>query len=84
MAGDGIELTVYSRTYCHLCDDMICALTALGPQLGFSLRVVDVDQDPSLERRYGERVPVLAAGGSEICHYHLDRPALDAYLVKFR
>jgi hypothetical protein len=35
--------------------------------------------------RYGERVPVLVAGnGGEICHYHLDRDALDAYLAKIR
>lgn len=84
MGSDGVELTVYSRTYCHLCDDMICELTAMGQQLGFRLRVVDVDQDPALEQRYGELVPVLVGGDSEICHYHVDRPALDAYLAKIR
>jgi hypothetical protein len=45
---------------------------------------VDVDSDDELRSRYGERVPVLLAGGDEICHYHLDRAALDAYFAKIR
>lgn len=78
------EVTVYSRDYCHLCREMIEALEGLGPQLGFSIRVVDVDADQGLEARYGERVPVLEGSGQEICHYVLDRAALDAFLARFR
>jgi hypothetical protein len=38
---------------------------------------VDVDADPVLEDRYGERVPVLTlADGTELCHYRLDEEAL--------
>ena len=38
---------------------------------------VDVDADPALEQRYGERVPVLVhPNGSEICHYFVDDAAL--------
>ena len=38
---------------------------------------VDVDADPALEARYGERVPVLVdPDGAEICHYFLDDAAL--------
>lgn len=78
------SLTVYSREYCHLCHDMIAALRELQARHFFQLEVVDVDQDESLEKRYGELVPVLVADGQEICHYHLDRTALDAYLTKVR
>lgn len=78
------ELVLYSRDYCHLCHDMIEALRPLEGALGFRLRVVDVDADPALERRYGEKVPLLEAGGEEICHYFLDRAALDAFLAKVR
>lgn len=78
------EVTVYSRDYCHLCQEMIDALEALGPRLGFSIRVVDVDADQDLEDRLGERVPVLEGDGQEICHYVLDRAALDAFLARFR
>jgi glutaredoxin len=74
-------LTVYGREYCHLCSDMVEALEALQPRYGFTLEVVDVDEDEALEQRYGTLVPVLVAGGEEICHYFLDPAALDAYLA---
>lgn len=74
-------LTVYGREYCHLCSDMVEALEALRPGYGFRLEVVDVDRDEALERRYGTLVPVLAVDGEEICHYFLDRDALDAYFA---
>ena len=81
---DPAALVVYSREHCHLCHNMIAALQVLQARLSFRLKVVDVDSDDELRSRYGERVPVLLAGGDEICHYHLDRVALDAYFAKIR
>jgi glutaredoxin len=77
-------LTVYSREDCHLCQDMLTQLLALRESLGFELRTVDVDADSALQGRYGEWVPVLTGANEEICHYFLDRAALDAYLAKIR
>lgn len=78
------QLTVYGREYCHLCQDMIEALKAMQGELIFELDIVDVDKDLQLEQSYGHLVPVLVADGQEICHYFLDRPALDAYFAKIR
>lgn len=67
------RLILYSRTYCHLCDDMLAALHELRGECGFEVSVVDVDADPVLEEKYNERVPVLTTeDGREICHYFLD------------
>lgn len=79
-------LTVYARTYCHLCDDMIAALRQLQGRFVFELAIVDVDSDAVLETRYGEKVPVLTAGAEaqELCHYYLDEPAVTAYLSQTR
>ena len=77
-------LTVYSRSYCHLCDDMIAALQQLQGRYVFEIRVVDVDSDAALETRYGERVPVLEAAGHELCHYFMDEPAVTDFLTKTR
>jgi len=72
-----MRLRVYGRSYCHLCDDMVAALSVLQAQLAFQFDLLDVDADPALETRYGERVPVLVdAAGEEICHYWLDEDAL--------
>lgn len=74
-------LTLYGRTYCHLCDDMLTALEALRGQHLFEVRVVDVDADPALEARYDELVPVLEAEGRELCHYFLDEAKVREYLA---
>ncbi|MEO8991986.1 MAG: glutaredoxin family protein [Nitrosospira sp.] len=81
---DPFALMVYSREHCHLCQDMIASLRELQMRLSFHFDVVDVDSDEKLQSRYGLKVPVLVAGEEEICHYHLDPIALDAYFAKIR
>ena len=73
-------LTLYGRGYCHLCEDMETALLVLREEFSFALEVIDVDSNPAHEARYGERVPVLTHGDTELCHYFLDRPAVRRYL----
>ena len=79
-------LTVYSRSYCHLCADMIAALHQLQGRFVFEIKVVDVDSDAALDARFGELVPVLMSGDgeNELCHYHLDEVAVTAFLTKIR
>ena len=76
-----VVLTVFGRQYCHLCHDMVAALEAFRHHYSFTLEVVDVDDEAALEQRYGHLVPVLLGNGQEICHYHLDPVALDAYFA---
>lgn len=73
-------MIVYSRAYCHLCDDMIAGLRALQAGARFELEIIDVDSDPALEARYGELVPVLMGADGEICHYHLAASKVNDYL----
>ena len=82
MAAEPPRLTVLSRDRCRLCDEMVAALLALN--VPFVVEVRDVDADPRLAARYGERVPVLLGGEEELCHYRLDAAAVNAWLAKFR
>jgi hypothetical protein len=69
-------LTLLTRAYCHLCDDMRAALEPLVAQARTTIVELDVDADPQLEARFGDRVPVLLDGGvdgRELCHFRLDR-----------
>jgi hypothetical protein len=79
-----MTLTLLTRAYCHLCDDMRDALARLVAGRGVHVVEIDVDADDALESRYGDLVPVLllgdAAGGRELCHYHLDPEAVRAVL----
>lgn len=78
------QLTLYSRTYCHLCTDMEAALEAMRKDFDFVIEVIDVDADPALEARYGELVPVLVHGDTRLCHYFLDEPAVRRHLDTLR
>jgi hypothetical protein len=55
---------------------MAAALAPLAARFGAAVTVIDVDTDPALDLRFGERVPVLMLGapgaGVELCHYRLD------------
>jgi hypothetical protein len=79
-----MTLTLLSRSYCHLCDEMLAAVQPLAAAAGATIIVVDVDADPMLESAYGDRVPVLLAGdpgsGEELCHFRVDVPRLEAAL----
>jgi thiol-disulfide isomerase/thioredoxin len=72
-------LTLYMRVGCHLCEEMKQELALFQQQYDFSLNIVDIDADHYLKLRYGERVPVLAAGEQEICHYYLNKDLLLQY-----
>jgi hypothetical protein len=74
---------LYSRRYCHLCDEMLAALQA---QLGTatSIAVVDVDNDPALEARYGDEVPVLVYGRAEVCRHRHDAEKVAAFITQSR
>lgn len=77
---------VYSRSYCHLCEDMANALEAFRSDYDFTVEMIDVDADEALVALYDELVPVLVgkrAGQSpvQLCHYFLDVPAVKQFLL---
>lgn len=47
---------------------------------GFVFDVIDIDQHPALETKWGDKVPVLLDGEVEICHYFLDPDRLTMHL----
>ncbi|MGH8299439.1 MAG: glutaredoxin family protein [Steroidobacteraceae bacterium] len=61
------------RRDCHLCEEMVAALRALGQAMPLPpIEVVDVDTDPILKRRHGLDVPVLLLDGAVVCRHRLD------------
>lgn len=77
------QLTVLSRSYCHLCDDMVAALQQVRARFanGFAIEVVDIDQHPEMEAIWGNKVPVLLDGDEEICCFFLDQDRLTLHLA---
>ena len=72
-----MKLTLLTRAYCDLCDEMVAELQVLGRRVALPpIKVVDVDGDPDLLRRYGLNVPVLLLDGTVVCKHRLDTDEL--------
>lgn len=66
-----IQLTIYSRPGCHLCEVMketvARAVRASGVEA--SIDEVDISTDADLEARYGLEIPVLMVDGRKAAKY---------------
>lgn len=76
---------LYSRSYCHLCEDMRMAFERLMADIPHELTVLDVDADAKLVTQYDEWVPVLCGvqkSGAQVrlCHYVLDEDAVCSFV----
>ena len=67
-----MELILYTRAGCHLCDEAKGSLAPVLQEFGVALKEVDVDTDPALAARYGEQVPVLMLDGRKLAKFHVD------------
>jgi glutaredoxin len=71
---------LYGKPGCHLCDDARATIERVRAEQPFELVEVDVSLDPRLQRRYGERIPVLELDGEELFELFVDRDALSKRL----
>lgn len=67
------DVVIYSRDGCHLCDVVKVTLTQLQGDADFQWRVVDIDSDPELRKKYNDEVPVIFIDGRKAFKYRMDR-----------
>lgn len=79
-ARNAIELTLYSRPGCHLCEEMKAQLTRVAVRHRFTVREINIDTDPGLREKFNEEVPVLFLGEKKIAKYFLDLAQLERQL----
>ena len=77
-------VTLYGKPGCHLCDRARTEIERIRAERPFDLEEVDITIDAALNRRYGERIPVLALDGDELFELHVDGNALREALDKVR
>jgi glutaredoxin len=73
------RLVLLSTDHCTLCERAFELLASMPELRGVRLDVVDVADDEALLERYGERVPVLVAGGRTLA-WPFDAAAVAAWL----
>lgn len=80
---DPVQITVYTRENCHLCEEAIDTIERVAASLSrpIDLETVDVDADPDLREQYGERVPYVTVDGRPRFKYRVDPDALRSMLT---
>ncbi len=73
------SIEIYSRTGCHLCEQLIEEIEPLL-QGRARLEVRNIDSRADWQEKYDTRVPVVEIDGRFICEYRLDRAALHRVL----
>jgi glutaredoxin len=66
-----VQVTLYTRPNCHLCDEAKQAILAAECRDQFTLREINIDTDPALVRRYGWDIPVVLVNGIETFKHRL-------------
>ncbi len=66
------EVIVYSKPGCCLCDDVKERLEVLQRSRTFSLRVVNILEDPQAYEKFTEEIPVVFINGKKAFKYYLN------------
>jgi len=79
-----LDLTLYTRAGCHLCEEMKAALAPLAAEFYARLTERDVDESAELRALYGDDVPVLYLGSHKAAKHKLDAAQLRRQLERAR
>ncbi len=76
-----IEITLFGRPDCHLCEEAAQVIERAGREFPITLTKVDIDGDPRLARVYSEQVPVVTINGRKWSKLRLDSGRLHRKLA---
>jgi glutaredoxin len=71
-AAKALDVTLYSRPGCHLCEAAKSAIDPILLEFGITLREVSIDGDPELTERYGWDIPVLFIGNRKAAKHRVN------------
>jgi glutaredoxin len=71
-----IQVTIYSRPGCHLCDEMKAIVAHVARTMPIDLQEVDVSASAELEALYGLEIPVLMIDGKKTAKYRVTEAEL--------
>lgn len=75
------RITLYGRPGCHLCDVAREAIERVCAETGETYDEISIDDDPELQRRFGEEVPVTFVDGRQHDFWRVDEVRLRAALA---
>lgn len=75
-----MEVTLYTRVDCPLCDQAKAVLQ----RAGIAAKEIDIDGDPDLKRKYNDHVPVIFIDGAEAFRHRVNDEQLQAMIAGWR
>ncbi len=75
------RVTFYSRPGCHLCDEARLVVERVCADLGESYVEVSIDDDPELQQRFGEEIPVTFVDNRQHDFWRVDEKRLRTALT---
>ena len=79
-----IQVVVYSRVNCHLCQEAEENVREVLTEIPFELEVIYIDGDQELERLYGEEVPVTLINGAKHDYFRVDKKRFSEAILRQR
>ena len=77
-------VTIYGRTGCHLCENVVNLLEPLKNQLKIEIQEILIDNNKELEDLYGQLIPVVHVDGRHFSHFRIDLDDFKSFLEKHR
>ncbi len=77
-----VELLLYSKEDCPLCEDMAAAAAEAARHVPLTVTYVDITADPRLQSEYGLDIPLLFHDGTCIAKHRITAEELVARLKR--
>jgi hypothetical protein len=77
-----IQVVIYSRVNCHLCQEAENNVREVMVKIPFELEVIYIDGDQELERLYGEEVPVTLIDGAKHDYFRVDKKRFSEAILR--
>lgn len=61
-----LQITLYTKADCCLCDDVRADIDLLAGEIDFTLLEIDITTDAALFQRFRYLIPVIDLGGGEL------------------
>ncbi len=78
-----VNITIYSKKNCHLCDVAKEALINIRKEFPFSLIEVDIEKDKAIFEKYKYLIPVIEIDGEKTFTYKVNEAELKT-ILKFK
>jgi glutaredoxin len=77
-----LEITLYTRPGCHLCEEAKADIAPLMSEFAAHIREVNIDDDPVLTERYGWDIPVIFIGAQKAAKHRVDLAQFRRQLIE--